>query len=108
MDTAFSLVLGELFTQVVYAHLILENADILNVPDNTIDQIFDFMVRDFSGFALQLHTNPSSTEQQAELCMSLIKRPAHDMKRFMSVWEEQVLTLREQTAAMQEPPLALF
>ena len=50
----FLLALGELFTLVVYGQLILENARLYAVDDATVDQIFDFMVRDFAKYALQL------------------------------------------------------
>ncbi len=52
-DIDFLLALGELFTLVVYGQLILENAAIYAVDDDLLDQIFDFMVRDFSRHALQ-------------------------------------------------------
>ncbi|MBT9167678.1 MAG: hypothetical protein DDT19_01017 [Syntrophomonadaceae bacterium] len=51
-DTEFLLGLGEIFTLIVYGQLILENADIYQLDDDLVDQIFDFMVRDFSKFAL--------------------------------------------------------
>ena len=47
----FLLALGELFTLVVYGQLILENARLYAIDDDTVDQIFDFMVRDFSKYA---------------------------------------------------------
>ena len=40
---------------IVYGQLILENKPIYDVEDDLIDQIFDFMVRDFSKFALQIY-----------------------------------------------------
>jgi acyl-CoA dehydrogenase len=47
-DFDFLLIVGELFTLVVYGQLILENAAILSIEDELVDQIFDFMIRDFS------------------------------------------------------------
>jgi len=47
-DIGWLLTLGELFTLVAYGQLILENAKIYGVYDELVDQIFDFMVRDFS------------------------------------------------------------
>ncbi len=46
-DIDFLLTVGELFTLVVYGQLILENARIYGIPADVLDQIFDFMVRDF-------------------------------------------------------------
>src|SRR4029077_15112181 len=53
-DTDFLLAGGELFALVVYAQLILENAPLHGVECALVDQIFDFMVRDFSALALRL------------------------------------------------------
>ena len=38
---------------IAYGQLIIENAKINKIEDDLLDQIFDFMVRDFSKFALQ-------------------------------------------------------
>jgi acyl-CoA dehydrogenase len=94
-DTDFLLTLGEAFTQVVYAQLILENAELYSIGDDLVDQIFDFMVRDLSGFALKLYSQPSTTRQQMEFCQKMIKRPAVDAVRFNHVWEEQVYPLKD-------------
>jgi acyl-CoA dehydrogenase len=80
----------------VYGQLILENAKIYDVATEVIDQIFDFMVRDFSKFALQLHSKPSSTPAQMEQCMKLIKKPVVDAKRYNTVWEQNVLAMKDQ------------
>ncbi len=81
---------GELFALVVYAQLILENAALYQVDDAVVDQIFDFIVRDFSGFALQLHNKTSSTDQQMELCLGMIRKPVADESRYQKVWSEKV------------------
>lgn len=67
-NTDFLLTLGEAFTLVVYGQLILENARLYSVDDDTVDQIFDFMVRDMSKFALQLYGKLSSTPAQMDYC----------------------------------------
>ena len=46
------------------AKLIIENAKTYAVEDDLLDQIFDFMVRDFSKYALQLYSKESSSEKQ--------------------------------------------
>src|SRR5690606_38329071 len=46
-DTDFLLAGGELFALVVYAQLLLENARLYGIGDDLVDQIFDFLVRDF-------------------------------------------------------------
>ena len=94
-DTDFLLALGELFTLVVYGQLILENARLYEVNDNVVDQIFDFMVRDFSKYALQLYGKPSTTSRQMELCLKMIRKPVADTTRFGRVWQEWVYPLRD-------------
>ena len=47
-DLDFLLTLGELFTLVVYGQLILEQAALTDLDADTIDAIFDVLVRDFS------------------------------------------------------------
>jgi len=39
--------IGEIFSLIVYAHLIVENAKNYDIDEDTIDQIFYFLVRDF-------------------------------------------------------------
>ncbi len=93
-DIDFLLILGELFTLVVYGQLILENAPVHSVGDDVLDQIFDFLVRDFSKFALQLYSKTSSTSRQRFFCRRMIRKPVVDHARFERVWEEHVVALR--------------
>ncbi len=95
-DTDFLLSLGEAFTQVVYGQLILENARIYAIDNDLVDQIFDFMVRDLSAFALRLYSLPSSTNQQMEFCQRMIRRPVVDNERSSKVWLEQVYPLKDE------------
>ncbi len=94
-DIDLLLSMGELFTLVVYGQLILENARIYDIGDDLVDQIFDFMVRDFSKFALQVLGKPSSTPEQVEYCRKMIMKPDFDPARYNRVWSEQVLPLRD-------------
>lgn len=86
-DMDFLLSLGELFTLVVYGQLILETAKLQVVDESLVDQIFDVMVRDFSRHALSLYSTTSTTPEQAEYCLHMIKRPNADPERFARVWE---------------------
>ena len=90
-DMDFLLPLGELFTLVAYGQLILESARLQRVDDHLLDQIFDFMVRDFSRYALDLHSINSTTTEQAEACLKMIHRPHHDPERFNRVWTDHVI-----------------
>ncbi len=87
-DTDFSMAIAELFALIVYAQLILENAQVYGLHDDTIDQIFDFMVRDFSKYALQLYSKSSTTPKQAEFCTKMIQKPIHDPERYKHSWEQ--------------------
>jgi acyl-CoA dehydrogenase len=93
-DIDFLLNLGELFTLVAYGQLLIEKAKIDAVEDDLMDQIFDFMVRDFSKFALQLYSKASSTPDQMEICMKMIKKPTVNPERFNRIWEEHVYSLK--------------
>ena len=78
--------IGEIFSLIVYAHLIIENAKIYEIDDATLDQIFNFLVRDFSKYALNLYNKASTTSLQMEWCLEMIKKPNVDTERFGKVW----------------------
>jgi acyl-CoA dehydrogenase len=86
-DVDFLLAVGELFALVVYGQLVLEAAPLQGTDDDTLDQIFDFMVRDFSRHALSLYSKPSATEAQMALCQAMIRRPVVDHARYQRVWK---------------------
>ena len=87
-DLDFVLVVGHLFSLVVYGQLILEQAEITHLDADLTDQIFDVMVRDFSAYAVALHGKPSSTEAQQAWALSAIRKPVADSERFDKVWHE--------------------
>lgn len=91
----FLLSLGELFTLVAYGQLLLEKYRMDNLDNDLVEQIFDFMVRDFSKFALQIYSKPDSTGKQMALCMKMIKRPVVDTERFQRIWEQHVYALKD-------------
>ena len=86
-DVDFLLALGEIFTLVVYGQLILEAAELYGADRDLVDQIFDFMVRDVSKFALQLYGKPSSTAAQMDYCLKMIRKPVVDDARYGRVWQ---------------------
>jgi len=94
-DIDFLMTLGELFALVVYSQLILENAKIYEIDADLVDQIFDFMIRDFSKFALQLYSKPSSKPDQMDYCQRMIRKPNTDQSRFERVWQQQVYALKD-------------
>ncbi len=94
-DIDFLLTLGELFTLVAYGQLLIEKAMIDKIDHALVDQIFDFMVRDFSKFALQLYSKTSSTDRQMAMCLQMIKKPVHDPSRFNKIWSAHVHSLAD-------------
>ncbi|MFC1936627.1 acyl-CoA dehydrogenase, partial [Chloroflexota bacterium] len=92
-DVDFLLSMGEIFALVVYGQLILENSDIYEIGPDIVNQIFDFMVRDFSKYALELHNKPSSSSQQMEFCLKMLRKPLADQTQYDRVWKEYVHAL---------------
>jgi acyl-CoA dehydrogenase len=93
-DIDYLLAMGEVLTLVAYGQLILEGREFFDLEDELIDEIFDFMVRDFSKFALQIFSKPSSTEAQKRLCMKMIRSPVPDRDRFERIWKNKVFALK--------------
>jgi len=85
-----------LFTLVVYGQLILENAIIKGIENDLVEQIFDFMIRDFSKFALQLNQKGCATLVQRTICKRMIKRPAVDDARHSRIWENYSYKMKDQ------------
>ncbi len=91
----FLLAVGEIFTLVVYGQLLIEKYQIDKFEDDLLEQMFDFMVRDFSRYALQLYSKADTTEKQMEWCMKMIKKPVDDHERFLRFWNEYVYSLKD-------------
>lgn len=92
----YMLTLGECFTLVAYGQLILENKPVMEISDDLIEQIFDFIIRDFSKFAVEIHTKPGSSDKQRKLALEMIKAPSQDTDRFNRLWEKEVYALKDQ------------
>ena len=93
-DIDYLLAGGEIFALVVYGQLVLENARIYDLGDDMVDEIFDFMVRDFSERALKLHNQPSTTDKQMALCMKMLRKPVPNAERYQRVWQDHVCAER--------------
>jgi acyl-CoA dehydrogenase len=87
-DLEFLLTLGELFTMIVYGQLVLEEAALRELAEDTVDQIFDVFVRDFSDYAVELHGKASSTDAQQDWALGHIRKPVVAGDRFASVWSK--------------------
>jgi acyl-CoA dehydrogenase len=96
-DIDFLLILGELFTLVAYGQAIIEFRNLHPEEisdDDLLDQIFDFMIRDFTKFAIQLYSKPQATQAQMDLCQTMVRKPVHDENRYARIWDE-VYSLRD-------------
>jgi len=92
-DVDFLLSMGEIFSLIVYSHLILENAEIYDIEPGLVNQIFDIMVRDLSKYALDLHNKANSNPRQMKHCLKMIRKPVADQAQYDYVWEEYVHAL---------------
>ena len=93
----FPLPLGEMFSIVVYGQLILEQAKFDNIDTDILNQIFDFMVRDFSRFALQIYGMQNTKDEQRAYCKDIMLiRAQGDGAQYDRVWKKYVYALNEQ------------
>ncbi len=92
----YMLKVGELFTLIPYSQLICENKKIYGIEDEIMEEIFKFIVSDFSAFATRLYTGQKNTEKQQGLILKMIQKPVHDDDTFMKVWENHVYALKGQ------------
>ena len=90
------LVLGELFTLVVYCHLVLEKALMDETGHDLLNQMFGLFVRDFSGYATELYGKPSNSSRQRKMIRRLIQAPVADAEQAERVWNEHVYALKGQ------------
>lgn len=95
-DIDFLLGLGECFTLIAYGQLILENRpNFVEIDDALLDQIFDFMVRDMSRYALDIFNKSTTSEVQKQLALQIIQMPEFDKERFDKVWTDHVYVLKD-------------
>ena len=87
-DIDFLMAIGSLFTLVVYGQLALEGAERESAGDDLVDELFGVLVTDFSAAAVELHGKPSTSAEQAALCLAMVQRPAFDQARYDGVWDE--------------------
>lgn len=80
-DVDFLFCIGELFTLLPYAQLILEQADLDRTDADVLDQLFEVLVTDFSRHATTLHCKPTATAAQKRLALGLIAEPVGDAER---------------------------
>jgi acyl-CoA dehydrogenase len=99
MDPSWSLPLGEMFSIVVYGQLILEQASISGTDSDILNQMFDFMVRDFAQFAMQIYGNHSSRDAQRDYCVKIMLiKAVPNSEQYDSVWQQYVSVLNGEYA----------
>lgn len=89
-DLDYMLSVGEMFTLVPYGQLILERAKQWNVEKELVDRIFDFMVRDFSKYAIQVYTKGSTTQEQKQNLLSIVQQSRTNPNDFDSALKKFV------------------
>lgn len=94
-DIDFLFCLGELFTLVAYGQLLIEKFQAGGIEMDLLEQIFDFMIRDFSIQALNLYYHPNSSYQQMDLCLRMIRKPSENEARFERIWQSHVYPLKD-------------
>jgi hypothetical protein len=87
-DLDFQQSLAQLFTLVPYGQLILEQAQLLQEPADIVDLVFETLVRDFSTTAVELHGKASSTPEQQQWALDVIRKPVVDDARDDRVYAE--------------------
>ncbi len=93
-DPSFSLPVGEMFSIVVYGQLILEQCKLLGTDSAIVNQIFDFMVRDFASFGLQIYDIHLTSDKQREFCREIMLiKPVRNDKEYQKIWKEYVYPL---------------
>ncbi|MED5811801.1 acyl-CoA dehydrogenase [Mycolicibacterium sp. 050232] len=84
----FLFAIGEMFTLIPYAQLILEQAEIEDAGTDLIDQLFEVLVTDMSTHATKLHCHPDATAVQRQRALDIVKQPVADVAR-----RERVVTV---------------
>jgi acyl-CoA dehydrogenase len=87
-DLDFQQSLAQLFTLVPYGQLILEQAQFEGTPPDVVDLIFEWLVRDFTTCAIDLHGKASSTEAQQGWVLQAVRKPVVDSARDERIYAE--------------------
>ena len=94
MDPSWSLPVGEMFSIVVYGQLILEQAAFDKMDTDIMNQIFDFMVRDFARFSLQIYGMHNTKEEQRTYCKEImLLTGVKDDAQYNKIWQDHVFAL---------------
>ncbi len=90
----YMLSIGEIFTSIVYAQLVLEGSKLHNIHEDLVNQIFSCFVKDVCGFALaQLNSQNNSEVQENYLKALALTKPVIDKEADFKFWKEFVEVL---------------
>ncbi|MDA8440935.1 MAG: acyl-CoA dehydrogenase [Peptococcaceae bacterium] len=89
----YMLALGEMFTLIVYAQLIIENCRIYNISLDLMDFIFNCLVRDFSQYALSQISNHVNSQSQEKYLTEMVQKPILDVACEQNLWSNEVTPL---------------
>jgi len=87
-DLDLMLIFGQLFALVVYGQLIAEQAHLTSQDHDSVDAVFDVLVRDFSTHAVQLHGSRGATQAQRSWALTAVRAPVVDQNRFDRLWKQ--------------------
>lgn len=92
----YMLHLGELFTMIVYAQLVLENAKLYEVEEEIIDYMFKLFVTDFAQYTLTHLAKFENTPEQQQFLEQMLKRPTNSPQLNETIWLKHVMPLKGQ------------
>jgi acyl-CoA dehydrogenase len=87
-DLDFHQCLAQLFSLVPYGQLILEQSAFDDTSTDVVDLVFEWLVRDFSALAIDLHGKASSTEPQQAWAIGTVRKPVIDEARDERIYAE--------------------
>jgi hypothetical protein len=87
-DLDFQQCLAQLFTLIPYGQLVLEQTQLDGSPGDIVDVIFEWLVRDFNTYAIELLGKASSTEAQQRWAVDAVRKPVIDEARDERIYTE--------------------
>lgn len=89
----YMLGIGDIFTVIVYAQLVLEGAKLNDIDNELIDQIFALFIKDINKYALaQLNAHNNQEVIEKSLKELIFKSPLKDKEKDELFWKEYVQT----------------
>ncbi|MGE5423251.1 MAG: acyl-CoA dehydrogenase [Ignavibacteriales bacterium] len=89
----YMLALGEMFTLIVYAQLIVEECKIQSIAEILVDQIFGVLVKDFAKCALTQISNYENSNNQVIYLREMMKTPVIDAANNEEIWTNWIAPL---------------